>query len=120
MNNMTNNFNELMSYFYFEFFIYSILAIIVLICTIKAIVQHISLSKNKQTSFRHGISDLIITILCGLGLFSAILFQGVISDILSELSVIWVYKIFALCIIVFSLFIVQVILFLIRKTSKSK
>lgn len=109
-------FKELMYYFNFEFFVYAILAIIVLICTLKSIATYISLTKNKNTSLNHGFSDLVISAFCGLGLFFAMFFQGVISDISLDDGNIWFYRVLTICIIAFSLFILQVVLFLVNKT----
>lgn len=110
-----NALKELMSYYYFEFNVYYLLGAIMLINTIKAAKDYISIKKNntdKIQSFKASYFDLITSILIMLGLGSGLLFQGALADISSEYSQIWISKMIIIAVISFVLFIVQLILYL--------
>lgn len=102
-------FDGLMNYFHFEFNIYCVLVLVVLINCIDAAMRFSAAKKNDEVSVPNTFG-VIVSMLVGIGLFNALLFQGVLSDISSKYSEIWFNKIFILCIIAFILFVIQFIL----------
>ncbi|NLJ99562.1 MAG: hypothetical protein GX320_09945 [Tissierellia bacterium] len=102
-------FEELMHYYHWDFYVYYTLLAIVFINLIKSMASFISAKRGKVSGIISGYTDLFVSILAGLGLICGMFFQGVLSDISSEHSVIWGKKMFLLFIVAFILFIFQVI-----------
>lgn len=102
-------FEELMYYYHFDFKVYYILSIIVLVNCIKSVINYISSKKGKVVNTYYSVIDLFITVLAGIGLGFGMIFQGVLSDISSKYSGIWANKLFFLCVVSLLLFIVQLI-----------
>lgn len=113
-------FEELMHYYHFDFMVYYILVLIVFVNCIKAIVDFVSVNKRKISNVSSGIMDLLVSILCGIGLGSGMIFQGVMSDISRKYFNIWGNKMFVLCIIGLILFIIQLIFTLRINNIKNK
>ena len=101
-------FEELMYYYHWDFYVYYILVIILLVNCVKAIVNFIAIRKCKASDITLSFTDLIISSLAGMGLMCGVFFQGILSDISSKYSKIWWNEMFVLCIAAFVLFIVQV------------
>jgi len=122
-----NAYDELMSYFQFEFNIYIVLFVIVLVGVIKAIVGYRQLWKlddTKNLIINKKIYDLTISLLAILGLTNGMFFQGVISDIPLESGYVWLDKSMYLFIASIVLFNVQIIFMVLtdmrtRKLRKS-
>lgn len=93
---------ELSHYFYFEFNIYIVLLFILVLNCIRAF-----LSCKKPTSMLSP-SDLFISIGCEIAFANALMFQGVIADISLQVSEQLFNKVFALCILSFVAFILQI------------
>lgn len=110
--------NNQVSYLGFEFFIYFIFISIIFICTLKAIAEHNNLKKNKPSNIKHGVWDLIISALCGLGLIFTMAFQGSIPSLLPNCIGPSIFKMFGLSSLAFLLFIVQVYYFFISRKSE--
>lgn len=111
-----NAYDELMSYFYFEFNIYIVLFIIILIGLIKEAAGYIEI-KKQNNSIEMSTNDRIYTVLVSLlaliGLISGIFFQGVIMDISPKTTMILLDKsmyLFIASIIMFNLQIVFMVL----------
>lgn len=102
-------FEELMHYYHFDFKVYYILFIIVLINSIKSVINYISIKKEKTLNTYSSIIDLFISLLAGIGLGYGMIFQGVLSDISSKYFEIWGNKLLVLCVVSLLLFIVQLI-----------
>ena len=102
-----SSFNELMNYFHFNFIVYLMLFLIVLINCLKTLFNYMNVKKDPSADITISPTDIFITMLCGLGFFFGLMFQGVLADISSHYSSIWWPKIFALSIIAFLLFIIQ-------------
>lgn len=98
---------ELMHYFYFEFNIYVILLIIVIVNCFKAIRSYKQVIKNNLNKSFH-LSDIMVSILCEIALGNALMLQGVVADISAEASELWFNKIFIISVVSFVVFIVQV------------
>ena len=99
---------ELMNYFHFEVNIYYILLVIVFINFMKALCSLLRLRKNKDADMSINALDIVISILSGVALFNALIFQGVLADISTQYSQIWFSRVAALCIGAFILFVLQV------------
>lgn len=98
---------EFMHYFYFEFNIYIILLIIMIINCLKVFKSYRRfISKNINESYH--FSDIIISIFCEIAFANAIMLQGVIADISGEASELWFNKVFAISVLSFLVFIVQI------------
>lgn len=113
-------FEELMYYYHFDFQAYYILALIVLVNCMKAIGKFMSVKKGKGSSSSSSNIDLLVSILCGIGLGYGMFFQGVLSDVSEKHSEIWGSKMFVLCIASFILFIIQLFFTLRMKNIKDK
>lgn len=100
---------ELMKYFHFEFFVHCMLVLIVFTNCINAVLSFLDIKNNKPNAVYPSFINLITSAFSIIGLFSAVYFQGVLSDVSSTHSEIWTNKIFLLCIIAIVLFIVQII-----------
>lgn len=100
-------FEELMHYYHFDFKVYYILFIIVLVNCIKSVINYISFKKRKVLNNYSNIIDLFISVLAGIGLGYGMIFQGVLSDISNKYFEIWGNKLFVLCVISLLLFIGQ-------------
>lgn len=118
-----NAYNELMSYFQFEFNVYIVLVVIVLVGVIKSIILYgearkkvdiIHLPKSKS------IYDLTISLLAVLGLANAMFFQGIIADIPMESGYVWLDKSLGLFMATIVLFIIQLVFMLLTTTRISK
>jgi hypothetical protein len=106
---------ELMSYYYFEFNINYILLAIIVLNTIKLIKDYLSIKKNIENGyfkFSTNYFDLVISTLAILGLWSGLMFQGVLSDISIQYSNIWLTKRIVISAISIVLYITQIILHL--------
>ena len=64
--------------------------------------------------------DILISMLCGIGLGYGMFFQGGLSDISDKYSEIWDSKMVILCIVSFVLFIIQLTFTLKVKNIKDK
>ena len=104
---MYDSFTELMQYFDFEFNIYCLLVLIVFINCTKAVFSFLRIKKDKNADISINHWDILVSIISGMGLFNAIMFQGVIADISKAESDIWFNKVLGLCISAFVLFIIQ-------------
>lgn len=121
-----NAYDELMSYFQFEFNVYRILFIIILFGLIKALMAYIKsrkLDKFKELDNKGRKYDLVISLLALIGLYNAMFFQGVIADIPLESGYVWVNKTFYLAIASHLVFCLQVLFLVltdmkIRKTKE--
>jgi di/tricarboxylate transporter len=102
-------FEELMYYYHVEFFVYYLLVLIVFLNCFKAIVKFNSIKRHKVSNISLGYFDLFISMIAGMGLGTGMFFQGILSDISSKYFKIWGNKMFALCVVAFILFIVQLI-----------
>lgn len=100
-------FEELMHYYHFDFKVYYILFIIVLVNCIKSVINYISFKKRKVLNNYSNIIDLFISVLAGIGLGYGMIFQGVLSDISNKYFEIWGNNLFVLCVISLLLFIGQ-------------
>lgn len=100
---MYNALEELMSYFHFEFNVYLVLALIVCINCINEVLHYRALKRNEIEAIPNTF-NLIASLVVGVGLFNALLFQGVISDIYGGL---WFNKVFIVCIVACAAFIIQ-------------
>jgi hypothetical protein len=103
-------FEELMHYYHFDFKVYYILFIIVLVNCIKSLINYISFKKRKVLNNYSNIIDLFISVLAGIGLCYGMIFQGVLSDISNKYFRIWGNKLFVLCVVSLISFIIQFIL----------
>ncbi|NEU05703.1 hypothetical protein [Clostridium senegalense] len=116
-----NTLKDIMSYFYFEFNINYVLGAIMLVNTIKIIKDYTSIRKSNSEIF-HNIKssyyDLIISSFVMIGLYNGVMFQGVIADISSEYSQLWITKMMIVGIVSFVLFIIQLIFFMMLKKYK--
>lgn len=102
-------FEELMYYYHFDFKVYYILSIIVLVNCIKSVINYISSKKGKVVNTYYSVIDLFITVLAGIGLGFGMIFQGVLSDISNKYFKIWGNKLLILCVVSLLLFIVQLV-----------
>lgn len=102
-------FEELMYYYHFDFKVYYILSIIVLVNCIKSVIGYISSKKGKSVNSYSSIIDLFITVLAGIGLGFGMIFQGVLSDISNKYFEIWGNKLLVLCVASLLLFIIQLV-----------
>lgn len=102
-----DSFTELMYYFYFEYAIYCILLIIMTLLFIKTIANYLAVKNNPSSNITVHPLDIVISILIGIAFLSAMMFQGVLSDISTEQSKIWLPRVVALCLIYIILFILQ-------------
>jgi hypothetical protein len=116
-------FEELMSYYYFEFNVHYFLGAIILINTIKVTKDYINVRTNnnfKIIKFKSSYFDLITSIFVMLGLCSGAMFQGVLSDISTEYSQIWTGKMIIIFITSFILLIMQLVFSLLLLNYKRK
>lgn len=113
-------FEELMFYYNIDFMVYYILVLIVFINCIKSIVNFMQVKKGKESKIHSNNVDLIISILCGIGLAYGNIFQGVLSDISQNYSHIWGPKLVVLSLMALILFIVQFVFALKIKGIKNK
>lgn len=105
-------YDELMSYFNFEFNIYVLLVLIVTVGLIKTMTTYREVKKLDDAKNLPNVTkkyDVIISLLAILGLTSAMFFQGVISDIPLESGHAWVDKSMYLYIASIVLFIGQLV-----------
>ena len=102
-------FEELMHYYHINFNVYHILVLIVLVNCIKAIVIFYSLKKQKVSNGFSSNTDLLSSILAGMGLGTGMAFNGVIADISSKYFKIWGSKMLVLSLVALILFIIQFI-----------
>ena len=102
-------FEELMHYYHISFNVYHILVLIVLVNCIKAIVIFYSLKKQKVSNGFSSNTDLLSSILAGMGLGTGMAFNGVIADISSKYFKIWGSKMLVLSLVALILFIIQFI-----------
>ena len=103
-----NAYDELMSYFAFEFNMYIILVVIIFIGFVKSVVRYIKLRKSNEVGSFTGyskVSDLLISLLAVVGLINGMFFQGVMSDIPMESGYVWVDK--SLYLFVFAIVIIN-------------
>ena len=110
-----NAYDELMSYFQFEFNLYIVLLLIIMVGTTKSIIAYRQVCKinaNSKMPENSKIWDFLISLLAACGLASAMFFQGVISDISFESGYVWVDKSFYLFIAAIIFFSMQ-LLFLV-------
>ncbi|GAB6106700.1 hypothetical protein [Fusibacter bizertensis] len=115
-----NALNELMSYYYFEFYVQCVLVIIMLINTIKSIKYYTESKRNmpsKEKNTVYSWFDFAVSVFVIIGMYFAIMFQGVISDISDVFSQIWFGKVLGLFVFVIALFIIQISLYLLSKKS---
>lgn len=73
------------------------------------------LSKEKNTVYSW--FDFAVSVFVIIGMYLAIMFQGVISDISDVFSRIWFGKVLGLFVFVIALFIIQISLYLLSKKS---
>lgn len=102
-----DRFTELMHYFYFEYAIYCILLIIMLFISIKIISNYLAIKNNSSSNITVHSLDFVISVLIGAAFFSAMMFQGVLSDISTEQSKIWFPRVSRLFFAYIILFILQ-------------
>lgn len=102
-----DRFTELMHYFYFEYAIYCILLIIMLFISIKIISNYLAIKNNSSSNITVHSLDFVISVLIGAAFFSAMMFQGVLSDISTEQSKIWLPRVSRLFFVYIILFILQ-------------
>lgn len=100
-------FEELMSYYNLNFYVYFILMSIVLVNCIKALMDYINIKNGRRSKVKSGIFDIITSILSGYGLFTGLFFHGVLADISDKYSKIWTNKLLIISIVTFILFIIQ-------------
>ena len=115
-----NALNELMSYYYFEFYVQCVLVIIMLINTMKSIKYYTESKRNmpsKEKNTVYSWFDFAVSVFVIIGMYFAIMFQGVISDISDVFSQIWFGKVLGLFVFVIALFIIQISLYLLSKKS---
>lgn len=98
---------ELMHYFYFEFNIYIILLVIIIVNCFKAIRGYRQFINDNVNEVFH-FSDIIISFLCEIALVNALMLQGVIADISGEASELWFNKVFMISIASVLVFIIQI------------
>lgn len=103
---MYNALEELMSYFHFEFNVYLVLALIVFINCINEILHYRAIKRNEIEAIPNTF-NLIASLVAGIGLFNALIFQAVIGDISSKYSALWFNKVFTVCIVACVAFIIQ-------------
>ncbi len=118
-----NAYNELMSYFYFEFNVYIILTLIIILGLIKSIDTYRKLEKSSKTEpARHNGRkyNLIISTLALIGLSNAMFFHGVMLDIPMESGYVWSSKFIYLFVVAFVLFSIQLIFTVLTNMSISK
>lgn len=85
-------YDELMSYFYFEFNLYTVLTAIVILGLTKSIFRYVSARRNQVRSTigtAEKIGDLSISFIAFIGLVNAMMFQGVLADIPVKSGHIW-------------------------------
>lgn len=102
-----DRFTELMHYFYFEYAIYCILLIIMLFISIKIISNYLAIKNNSSSNITVHSLDFVISVLIGAAFFSSMMFQGVLSDISTEQSKIWLPRVSRLFFVYIILFILQ-------------
>lgn len=107
-------YDELMIHFQFEFNVYIILSIIILIGAFRAVINYVHLRKSNDAY------EMIISLVAFIGLSSGMYFQGVMSDIPLESGYPWVSKSFYLFIVSILLLNVQVIFKVLRDRKLSK
>ncbi len=104
-----NAYDELMRYFKFEFNIYGILALIVLVGAVKAVGEYVDVRRAKRCLYKRRLYDLIPSILALLGLSNALFFQGVVSDIPSGSGALWGARTLYVSAVAVVFFIVQLV-----------
>lgn len=102
-------FEELMHYYHISFNVYYILVLIVLVNCIKAIVIFYSLKKQRVSNVFSSNTDLLLSMLAGMGLGTGVAFNGVFADMSSKYFKLWGSKMFVLCLVALILFIIQFI-----------
>ncbi len=108
---------ELMHYFYFEFNVYIILLMIIVINFMKIFLEYRkSLQHNGDISIHS--TDMITSLLCVIAMGNALYLQGVISDISNEASEIWFHRVFVICIVSFILFVLQCYIYRYSRLNK--
>lgn len=113
-----NALDEVMSYFYYEFNIYIILALIVVLGAVKALLQLIKSWRTKDrndSDKNHYVFDILLSLLAILALSNAAVFQGVLSDIPVESAHQWIDKSFQLIIATALIFSVQLACILLKE-----
>lgn len=113
-------FEELMSYYHLNFYVYIILMLIVLVNCIKTIIDYIRIKKGNKLKSKSDIFNIITSILAGGGLFSGAFFHGVIADISDKYNKIWTSSILSVCIISFILFIIQIVFMILGNKIEEK
>ncbi|MDR7870747.1 MAG: hypothetical protein RIN55_07820 [Tissierellaceae bacterium] len=100
-------FEELMHYYHYEFNVFYLLTLIVLVNCIKSIIHFTIAKQDKIKCNKFGLIDIGVSVLAGLGLMSGLFFQGILSDVSFKYAEIYLGKMMFLCIVSFILFIVQ-------------
>lgn len=119
-----NAYDELMSYFQFEYNVYIGLVAIIVIGVLKSLVQYQQVRRFE--SVQHHIKDpklydLLISLIAVIAMGNAMFFQGVIADISRPSGLIWLNHFFYLFIASVVLFAIQVMfVILIEKNGSSK
>ena len=100
-------FEELMYYYHYEFNIFYLLAMIVLVNCIKS-VAHFVISKQGKIQYnKFWMMDIVVSVIAGLGLLFGLIFQGVLSDISTKYSSIYLGKMMFLSVTSSVLFLIQ-------------
>ncbi|MCT4634045.1 MAG: hypothetical protein N4A76_15155 [Firmicutes bacterium] len=110
-------FNEMMSYFSYEFNIYIVLAVIMIVGAVKAIIQYIRCLRSPEKAkvgIFSDIFDIVISILVIFALSNAAVFQGVLSDIPVESGHVWLNKLAILIVVSALVFAVQLVFMVFR------
>lgn len=97
---------ELMHYFYFEFVVYIVLLLILIINCAKTI-NYIKKQKDAKDTPEVSRGSILVSILCMVAFFSALFYQGIISDVVPMASEIWLSRVYAVCIIAVVVFVIQ-------------
>lgn len=101
--------DDVMSYFQFIFFAYVTLFIIVCVNFFKALYINKKSKENHSIGKSTQIFDLGIDVLCGLAMYTGLMFQGVLADNNALNSSIWSNRLVLISIISFTIFILNVI-----------
>lgn len=86
-----NAYDELMNYFYFEFNVYIVLTIIILVGVIREFQRYSNIKKGTYSNINRGTRlELLYSLLALIGLSNGMFFQGVMTDTPMESGYQWV------------------------------
>lgn len=98
---------ELMHNFHFEFNVYIILLIIVIINCLKTIIKYKGFIKHNKEAFL-SVSDIVSSVLCEVAFVNILIMQGIISDISIMASTLWINKVFIIIFLSVVTFCIQI------------